>query len=124
MPCEAIKARLANDEFISRIEVIEELIPKVEDDEGNDLDDILKIAWNTDKPHRIILADGGMGKSTMFLNLCKEKSDETFLYIPLERLVALGSSIKAYCVRVLLMEVMKNLKKIPVPDILRQVLLY
>ena len=37
----------------------------------------------------------------MFLNLCKEKSDETFLYIPLERLVALGSSIKAYCVRVL-----------------------
>lgn len=101
VPCEAIKTRLANDEFVSRIEVIKELIPKVEDDEGNDLDDILRIAWNTDKPHRIILADGGMGKSTMFLNLCKEKSDETFLYIPLERLVALGSSIKAYCVRVL-----------------------
>lgn len=66
MPCEAIKARLANDEFISRIEVIEELIPKVEDDEGNDLDDILKIAWNTDKPHRIILADGGMGNPPCF----------------------------------------------------------
>ena len=31
VPCEAIKARLANDEFISRIEVIEELIPKVEE---------------------------------------------------------------------------------------------
>lgn len=97
---EAIKAKHANEEFVSRIQIIEQLIPNVEDEEGEKLEDILKTAWNTDIPHRIILADGGMGKSTMLLKACKE-SNEPFLYIPLERLAALGYSIKSYCARVL-----------------------
>lgn len=36
----------------------------------------------------------------MLLKICKE-SNEPVLYIPLERLVAIGSSIKSYCARVL-----------------------
>lgn len=99
LPREAVKAKQANKEFVSRIHIIDELIPKL-DEEGNNLGDILKIAWNTETPHRIILADGGMGKSTMLLKICKE-SNEPVLYIPLERLVAIGSSIKSYCARVL-----------------------
>lgn len=99
-PREAIKAKQANNEFVSRIHIIDELIPKVEDEEGDSLGDILKIAWSTETPHRIVLADGGMGKSTMLLKICKE-SNEPVLYIPLERLVAIGSSIKSYCARVL-----------------------
>lgn len=100
LPREAIKAKQANKEFVSRIQIIEELIPKVEDEEGDDLGDILKTAWSTETPHRIILADGGMGKSTMLLKICRD-SNEAILYIPLERLVAIGSSIKSYCARVL-----------------------
>lgn len=95
---EAVKTKQANQEFTSRIQIIEALIPEVEGKEGENLDAVLKAAWNKENPHRILLADGGMGKSTMLLKLCKE-SDETILYIPVERLAALGISIKSYCVR-------------------------
>ena len=41
LPREAVKAKQANKEFVSRIHIIDELIPKL-DEEGNNLGDILK----------------------------------------------------------------------------------
>lgn len=51
--------------------------------------------WNTDTPHLILLADGGMGKSTMLLQACQ--NTERALYIPAESLQTLGYSIEEYC---------------------------
>ena len=97
---EAVKANQANQEFMERITVIDELIPAINDGDGRELSYLLGSIWNSDKPHMILLADGGMGKTTMLLKLCRD-SNKAILYIPAERLVAIGSSIKSYCTRVL-----------------------
>lgn len=54
--------------------------------------------WNTATPHVILLADGGMGKTTMLLNLCKTSGGLT-LYISAEHLAAIGIGMKTYCAR-------------------------
>lgn len=110
---EAVKVRQANQEFLDRFSVIYELIPEIDelipenaDDGGEDREEdhtlatILSSAWNTDNPHRILIADGGMGKTTMLLKLCRD-SRIPVLYISAERLIAFGISIKNYCARVL-----------------------
>lgn len=95
---EAIKAKQANSEFVERIDVIQPLLPSIEGKNGESLDDVLDNVWNTVSPHVILLADGGMGKTTMMLNLCKTSSRLT-IYIPAERLVAIGMGIRSYCAR-------------------------
>lgn len=110
---EAAKVRRANQEFLDQFSVIDELIPEIDeliqgntDDGGENREEdrtlakILSYAWNTDNPHRILIADGGMGKTTMLLKLCRD-SRIPVLYISAERLTALRISIKDYCARVL-----------------------
>ncbi|MDO4161023.1 MAG: metallophosphoesterase, partial [Prevotellaceae bacterium] len=91
----------ANIQYFYRLpEKIEQgLLPSIDDD-GNitSLEQLLDTAWDSNKPHVIILADGGMGKTTMLLDYCR-KSSEPILYVPVERLVALNIGIEDYCVR-------------------------
>lgn len=81
---EAVKVRRANQEFLDQFSVIDELIPEIDEliqgntddggensEEDHTLAKILSYAWNTDNPHRILIADGGMGKTTMLLKLCR-----------------------------------------------------
>ena len=98
---EVIKANQANSEFVERLgDVIESLVPHIVGREEDALDEVLKYVWNTERPHLILLADGGMGKTTMLLNLCKN-NQETILYISAERLAAMKVDIKYYCTRTL-----------------------
>ena len=95
---EAVKANRANTEFVGRTNVIESILPRIEGVEEDSLKEVLSHAWITEKPHLILLANGGMGKTTMLLNMC-ENSENVNLYIPAERLVAMRMGIKSYCVR-------------------------
>ena len=97
---EAVKAKQANQEFLDRIAIIDELIPAIDGKSRHDLNSLLDSIWSSDTPHMILLADGGMGKTTMLLKLCRDSNAAT-LYIPAERLEAIGSSIRNYCARAL-----------------------
>lgn len=97
---EAIQAKRANQEFLDRIAIIDELLPSINGKPGKDLNAILKSIWNSDEPHLILLADGGMGKTTILLKMC-EDGCEAVLYLPAERLEAIETSIQNYCARVL-----------------------
>jgi len=103
---DAVKVSQANKEFLNDFTVIDELIPEIEYDDADDRDSgqtltqILSSAWNSDDPHRILIADGGMGKTTMLLKLCRD-SRIPVLYISAERLSALNIGVKDYCSRVL-----------------------
>lgn len=103
---EAVKVKQANREYFDQFSVIDALIPEIASDDTDDgdseqiLPQILSSAWNTDNPHRILIADGGMGKTTMLMKLCQESTVPS-LYISAERLTALDLSIKNFCARVL-----------------------
>lgn len=97
---EAVLAEQANLEYVNRINVIETILPVIGGIEEENLDAVLTSVWNTDSPHVILLADGGMGKTTMLLHLCKN-SNKVVLYIPAERLATIGMNIKKYCARIL-----------------------
>lgn len=103
---EAVKVNQANRESLEGFTVIDDLIPEITSDDADDggerqsLEHFLSSAWNTDAPHRILIADGGMGKTTMLLKLCRD-SRIPVLYISAERLTALNIGIKDYCSRVL-----------------------
>lgn len=92
-----IKAKMQNEKFVDRIEINENLLAHIEK-EG--LDVFLDSIWNSDTPHLILLADGGMGKTTLLFNQCK-KSKDLCLYIPLEWLVSINTTIQEYCSYVL-----------------------
>lgn len=95
---EAVKAKQANSEFTDRVDVIQELLPSIAGATGKSLNEVLNNVWNTATPHVILLADGGMGKTTMLLNLCKTSGGLT-LYISAEHLAAIGIGMKTYCAR-------------------------
>ena len=103
---EAVKVNQANREFLDGFTVIDDLIPEITSDVADDgkerqtLEHFLSSAWDTDTPHRILIADGGMGKTTMLLKLCRD-SRIPVLYISAERPTALNISIKDYCSKVL-----------------------
>lgn len=94
--CETLKARKANEIYLNRLTLIKSLLPKVKNQRDKSLGSILQGAWASETPHLILLADGGMGKTTTLLHLCKT-SNQTVLYIPAERLSAMKSGIKQYC---------------------------
>lgn len=97
---EAVKAKQANQEYLDRISIIDELIPAIDEGSSPELNSLLESIWKSFTPHLILLADGGMGKTTMLLKLCRD-SKVAMLYIPVEKLEAIGTSIKNYCARVL-----------------------
>ncbi len=97
---ETVAAKEANKQYYHRLpeKVERNLLPAIEDgDSITSLEKLLDESWDTDVPHIIMLADGGMGKTTMLLDYCKNSSDPV-LYIPAERLVALEISIEQYCI--------------------------
>lgn len=97
---ETLAAKSANEQFYHRLppKIELNLLPAI-DDNGNitSLERLLNETWDSNTPHVIMLADGGMGKTTMLLDYC-QKSTDPILYIPAERLVALGIGIEQYCV--------------------------
>lgn len=100
LPKEIIRAKQSNNKYIDRVGIIESILPEIEGSNDNNFDEILRKNWKTDKQNVMLLADGGMGKTTTLLNFCK-RCEQTTLYIPLERLVSMKIGIKDYCTRVL-----------------------
>lgn len=100
---ESLERRLskeANKEFYYRLpgKVEESLLPVIlAKDEITSIAKLLSDTWHSSSPHIILLADGGMGKTTMLLDYCRNAS-EAVLYIPAERLAALGVGIEQYCI--------------------------
>lgn len=100
MSIEARAAKEANKQYYHRLpaKVERNLLPCIDSQDGiSTLDKLLNESWESDAPHIIILADGGMGKTTMLLDYCANTS-EPVLYVPVERLVALETSIEQYCI--------------------------
>ena len=98
---EAANAKRANQSFMDHLSVIDRLIPEIDCAEGGELGELLFDSWNTDRPHLILQADGGMGKTTMILKTCRELKIPS-LYIPAEKLDSIwGGSIRRYCSLVL-----------------------
>ena len=96
---EAVLIQQANRPYHDRLpeNVVESIIPDLEDSDERHIDSLQKLivtSWNTDKPHIILLADGGMGKSTMLLKTCQKI--ENALYISLEGLVTIGYDVEEY----------------------------
>lgn len=99
-PRTTVKAAEANKEYYYRLpqKVEKSLLPAIEcGGAEREFDELLKETWNTDTPHVIMLADGGMGKTTLLLNYC-QTTDNLVLYIPAERLAALKLTIERYCI--------------------------
>ncbi len=97
---EVVAAKEANKQYYHRLpeKVERNLLPAIEDgDSITSFEKLLDESWDTDVPHIIMLADGGMGKTTMLLDYCKNSS-EPVLYIPAEQLVTFGISIEQYCI--------------------------
>lgn len=96
---EAVLIQQANRPYHQRLpeNVLESIIPDLEDREKRQIESLPKLiasSWNTNEPHVILLADGGMGKSTMLLETCKKI--ENALYISLEVLVTIGYGMEEY----------------------------
>lgn len=99
-PLEKRMSKAANREYYPRLpeKVEKSLLPSIlDEDEVTSLEALLSDSWNCDTPHLILLADGGMGKTTMLLDYCR-RAGEAVLFIPAERLAALDIGIEQYCV--------------------------
>lgn len=101
---EAVLIQQANQIYYQRLPetVIESVFPNigiegVRHTEG--LTQLLGEAWSCKNKHLILLADGGMGKSTLLLDACRKT--ENALYISLEGLVTIGYGIEQYCAHIL-----------------------
>lgn len=100
---ESLEMRLSrecNKEYYYRLpgKVEKSLLPSIEaKDEVTSIAKLLLETWHSATPHIILLADGGMGKTTMLLDYCRRAS-EAVLYIPAERLAALGVGLEQFCI--------------------------
>ena len=97
---EAVLVQQANQSYYTRLpeEIIQSIFPAVEIDSRkyeHGIHELLLDAWNSDKPHIILLADGGMGKSTMLLDACRKM--ENALYVSPESLLTISYGIEEYC---------------------------
>lgn len=98
---ELAAARKANAHFSYRLpdKMERNLIPMLSSDNGEStLRELLVSSWNTDSPHIVLLADGGMGKTTMLLDFCIS-AEIPVLYISAEQLASLGMEIVQYCAK-------------------------
>lgn len=94
-------AREANKAYGDRLTpaLIESLIPRIVfSGLVLDLTRAFDACWEMPVPHSVLLADGGMGKTTMLLHLCKGSEIPT-LYMSAESLLAQSYTIEEYCVR-------------------------
>jgi len=94
----------ANKEYVSCLpdKILNSIFPDFEVDGerySNDLLSLMHESWTTDAPHLILLADGGMGKSTMLLQACQ--TAQRALYISVGKLQTIKYSIVEYCASVL-----------------------
>jgi len=97
---EAVLIAQANKQYLQKLpeNVVESIFPGIQvDDEEykGGVEGLLSDSWNSETPHIILLADGGMGKSTMLLSTCKKM--ENALYISVESLSTMGYGIEQYC---------------------------
>lgn len=93
-------AQEANKDYYNRLpeKVEKALLPSIlAEDEITTLEALMSETWQSDTPHIILLADGGMGKTTMLLDYCRN-IDQPTLYVPAERLAALNISFEQYCI--------------------------
>ena len=89
---ELIACQKANSYFYNRMpdKVERNLIPKIHSEGTYEtISTLLSMAWNTNCPHIVLLADGGMGKTTMLLDYCKTTNTPT-LYVSAEQLASMG----------------------------------
>ena len=101
---EAVLIKQANHSYYQRLPetIIESIFPKIGIDDETHSENVIQIleaAWRSRKKHIILLADGGMGKSTILLDACRRT--ENALYISLEGLFAIGYGIEQYCAHIL-----------------------
>lgn len=97
---ESVLIKNANRSYTSRMpeKVVNSILPDFEVSEKRYSAGILSLiheSWLSDEPHLIILADGGMGKSTMLLQACQ--NTQRALYVPVEGLDIIGYGIEQYC---------------------------
>lgn len=98
---ELIACQKANSYFYNRMpdKVERNLIPKIHSEGTYEtISTLLSMAWNTNCPHIVLLADGGMGKTTMLLDYCKTTNTPT-LYVSAEQLASMGMDLIKYCAR-------------------------
>lgn len=98
---ELAAARKANAHFSYRLpdKLERSLIPMLCSGGGEfSLRELLLSSWNTDSPHIVLLADGGMGKTTMLLDFCMS-AESPVLYVSAEQLANLGMEIRQYCAK-------------------------
>ncbi len=93
-------ASRANESYLVRMPqtVEKSLFPKLAyNDKVLELDGLFEENWEKDADYVLLLADGGMGKSTMLMDSCRNSTIPS-LYIPTDKFSALGMSIEKYCV--------------------------
>lgn len=98
VPKLTLKAREANENALLRLtdKLDKSIFPKLKmQNKENDLNGILEAAWKSDKRNVILYGEGGMGKSTMLLTLCKE-SAKPILYVSAEYLAAIKLKLEDY----------------------------
>lgn len=99
VPALTRKARALNEQYLSRLpeKVETTLFPRlVASGADTDLGHLISDCWQARDRHALILAEGGMGKTTMLLSHCATSASPT-VYIPAERLASMGIGIERYC---------------------------
>lgn len=81
-------------------EIMAKLLPDLQcgkdlyaNDGSNPLIQLLDNLWKEEK-HAALLADGGMGKTTLMIDAAKKKEQQPILYLPFEQLEAQGLGIE------------------------------
>lgn len=90
----------ANEASFSRLPAAlnRSLFPKIESDGcSGDMDSLLRSAWSAGCCGITLLGDGGMGKSTMLLDFCRESS-RAAIYVSAEQMASLGIGVDRYCI--------------------------
>lgn len=100
LPSLTRKTRQANRHAVDRLtkKLDRTLFPPILSDTGTvSLGRLIGDAWATDHGNIILLGDGGMGKTTMLLDFCRE-STTPVLYVAAEQLASLGIGLEEYCI--------------------------
>lgn len=86
--------------------ILREILPDVQTDDcwysgDHSFVDLLEDLWRNKQKHTVLLAAGGMGKTTLLLDAARLKSQQPILYIPLEWLSAQNLTIEKFICRIL-----------------------
>lgn len=102
---EAHLCKVANEQHLEN-PILRELLPDIQLSNvrytgDNSLTELLRKLWQDKQKHVLILADGGMGKTTLLLDAARVKSQDPILYLSLEWLEAQDLTIEEYVCRIL-----------------------